>query len=560
MLSVQDAPVVETAPVPDAQIAVAVPQSAAATPAMAVAAPRGAVLALAADQLARLRGGSDPLAPIAAPLGWSVLAFSRREFSRTAAAVTAAAVSIGEPAPSVLSDALAQPGATTALVAAAKQFVLTVAGGGSSVTALRDGILSLENDPLFSEISLSSVLADPGLSQTVGSATASVVTALAADPQVRTAVGEAINGYLASVLGDLPASIAPSVAGAAVALLADPAAGEALGSVAGSMVSSFLGQPDVVSGLSGVAYQLQGALNGNGFGSALDAAWVSLRTASAVRAGLVSAVTAGVATALSEPGLVTALGAAATSLVADLSSDPSTWRLIGDLVGPTYGNTIVGLLSDPATAGDLADTVGTVLTDFLGQPGVAAALSGAAGRLTNALLSGAEAADAIDELFDSLQADPAVAAALDSTVAVALRGVLGSSAVQDAVSVVAEKVVITLVGENSNLGSVVSQFVGPAVDSLIEDPAVQDLISDIAPAIVGGTSASELANTVVQAVIDQPALQAAVGTAVGQAVGAVIGDSPIGNLVGRAVGRTVTSLIRVAARLAPLFNNRFASV
>lgn len=561
VLSLSVVPAVDTEPsmpVFDEQTTISAPPSVEAAPAMN-AAPRGAVSALDAEQLAWLGDGGDPMAPIAASLGWSVLAVSRRELSRAATVAPAAEVSVSEPTTSVLSDALAQPDAATALVAAAKQFVLTVAGGGNSVTALRDGIRSLEEDPIFSEVSLSALLADPGLPQTVGSATASVVTALAADPQVRAAVGEAINGYLASALADLPSSIAPSLADAAVTLLADPAAGEALGSVAASIVSTFLGQPGVVSGLSGVAYQLQGALNGNGFGSALDAAWVSLRTVSALRDGLVIAATAGVGTALSDAGLVAALGTAATSLVADLSSDPSTWRLIGDLLGPTYGDPIVSLLSDPATAGDLADTVGTVLTGFLGQPGVSAALSGAAGRLASALLSGAEASEAVDDVLGSLQTDPAIAAALDSTVAVALRGILGNSAVQDAVSVVAEQVVVTLIGENSNLSPVVSQLLGPVVDSLIEDPAVQDLISDIAPAIIGGTPAGELTTTVVQAVIDQPALQSAVGTAVGQAVSSLIGDNPIGNLVGRAAGRTVTSLIRVAARLAPLFNNRFAS-
>ncbi len=529
-----------------------------ATPVMSVAAPRGSVSAVSGDPLAWLGGGRDPLAPIAAPFGWATLAVSRREISRAStAAAPAAAVSVEEPVQSPLSEALSQPGATAALVGAAKQFVLVVAGGGNSVAALQNGIRSLESDPLFRDISLDSLLTDPGLAQAAGSATASVVSALAADPEVRAAVGGALNSYLASALGDLPASIAPSVAGAAVALLADPAAGQALGSVAGTMVSVFLDQPGVVPGLSGIAYQLQGALNGKGFGSALDAAWDSVQTISAVQDGIAAAVAAGGNTALSDVALVGALGTAATTLVNDLAADPSTWTLVGSLLGPTYGDAIVGLLSDPVAAANLADTAGAVLTGFIGQPGVVAALAGTAGDLTAAVLNGTDPAAALAGALDALQADPAVMAAVNSTVSVALRSILGQSAVQDVVSAVAEKVVVNLVTgspDTSNLSPVVSQLVTTAVDSLLDDTAVQNLISDIAPAIVEGTATSELTTTVIQAVIDQPELQAAVGTAVGTAVGALIGDNPIGNLVGQAVGRAMTALIHAVIRFAPLLS------
>ncbi|MFM9033803.1 MAG: hypothetical protein ACKOQ4_05885 [Mycobacterium sp.] len=521
---------------------------------MTVAAPRGAMAS--ADPLAWLGGGRDPLAPVAVPIGWAALAVSRRELKPAASApAPAASVSAAEPAPSALTEALGRPGARDALTVAAKEFALAAAGGGNTVDALQRGISSLENDPIFSDITLDSLLTDPALPQAAGSATAAVVSALAADPEVRAAVGKAITDYLGPALGGLPAGIAPSVADAAVALLADPAAGQALGSVAGSMVGVFLGHPGVVPGLSAAAYQLQAALSGEGFGASLDSAWEAVRAVSAVRDGIVSAVTAGVDTALTEPGLVAALGSAATALVGDLSADPSTWALAADLLGPGYGDAIVGLLSDPAAAANLAQTAGAVLTGFLGQPGVAAALSVAAGDLADALLSGTEPTAAATLVFERLQGDPAVAEAVSVAASAALRAILGDPGVQDAVGGVAEKVVVGLVSGAvgaADLSPAVSGLVTVAVDSLLGDAAVQSLISDIAPAVVGAGVSGDLAGTVIQAVVDRPALQTAVGTAVGAAVGSLIGDNPIGKFVAEAVGKGVTALIRAVVRFAPL--------
>jgi hypothetical protein len=521
-----------------------------------VTAPQAVAATGSLTALAVLGGGSDPLAPLAAPFSWATLAVTRRELSRaTSAALPAISAASSEPVPSPLTDLLAQPGAKTALLGAAKQFVLAVAGGGNTEVALQRGIRALEDNPIFADLSFNAVLTDPALPQAVGSATASVITGLAADPDVRAAVGAALSDYLGPALGGLPPSIGPSVANAAIALLADPAAGKALGAVAGSAVSVFLGQPGVLASLAGVAGEVQDVVAGRRSASALDSVWESIQSDSAVRAGVVAAVGAGVNTALTDSGLVAALGTTASTLVNDLAADPATWTYVTQALGPTYGNAVTAMLSDPTAAGHLADTAASVLTGFLGQPGVVGALSGVAGQFAGAVFGGADSTAALNGALGALQASAAFSAAVDDTISVALHAILGDSGVQDAVGAVAKQVVASLITGSSGASSlrpIVGKLLAPAVDSLLGNSAVQNLIGDIAPAIVTGTPVSDITATVVQAVFDQPALQAAVGAAVGQAVGSLIGDNPIGNLVAKSVGRSVTRLIHTVARLAPL--------
>ena len=108
--------------------------------------------------------------------------------------------------------------------------------------------------------------------------------------------------------------------------------------------------------------------------------------------------------------------------------------------------------------------------------------------------------------------------------------------------------------ETLGLDAVAGDVTEAVVDSLLGNAAVQNLISELALAIADGTPVDAIANTVIQAVINQPALQAAVGAAVGQAVGAIFGDNPIGFVVGQVVGAAATFVIGVAAGIANLFN------
>ena len=58
------------------------------------------------------------------------------------------------------------------------------------------------------------------------------------------------------------------------------------------------------------------------------------------------------------------------------------------VVGDQVGAFVVGLLINPAVSGALVDVVDTLATDFLGATGVADALSGAAGDIALAVLTG----------------------------------------------------------------------------------------------------------------------------------------------------------------------------
>jgi hypothetical protein len=140
---------------------------------------------------------------------------------------------------SPLTDLLAQPGATAALVAAAKQFVLTVVAGGNEAAALQSGLQSLGSNPLFSSFSLNSLLSDPNLPQAVGGAISAMVTGVAADAEVQAAIGARLSGYITVALGNNPiaAAVASTVSDAVVGLLADSAAVAGLSNVAGTAVT-----------------------------------------------------------------------------------------------------------------------------------------------------------------------------------------------------------------------------------------------------------------------------------------------------------------------------------
>jgi hypothetical protein len=175
------------------------------------AAPRGAVSGAGRNLLTWLGGGTDPLAPIAAPFAWATLAVSRREFSgATRLAAPAAAVTTGEPvavADSPLADLLGQADTQAAIFAAAKQFVLTVVAGGNEAAALQAGLQSLAANPLFVDYGWDTVLADPGMAQAVGGTVGSLITGLAADTDVQAAIGERVSGYLTPALGSSAACV-----------------------------------------------------------------------------------------------------------------------------------------------------------------------------------------------------------------------------------------------------------------------------------------------------------------------------------------------------------------
>lgn len=129
------------------------------------------------------------------------------------------------------------------------------------------------------------------------------------------------------------------------------------------------------------------------------------------------------------------------------------------------------------------------------------------------MLGGADLTDVLTGALRALQVDPAVAAALDAAVSAATRAILGDSAVQDAIQVVTRSAIVDLISGavgDGFLGSALNEVANAAVDSLLGNAAVQELIGQIAGDIAAGNPVT-LTDTLIRAVISEPALQAALG-------------------------------------------------
>ncbi len=477
----------------------------------------------------------------------------------------AAGAGLGAIGGTAVTTLLSQPGAVAAMESVNDQIGALV-GGSNPAGAAEAAWQALQADPAFRDAvgvavtaALSAGLTNTGLVQALGTAVTDVVAGVAGDPALQAMVSQQVAGYLNAALAGTPvAGIAPDLSDVIVGLISNPAVTGALADVAGSVVVDFLSQPGIATAVAEIAGQSASALlAGADPEAALAAAWQGLQADSAFNPAVVATVANAVNAVLTDSGLVAALGASTAVLVSAVTADPSVWTFITDLVGSTYGDTIVATLTDLAASGGLADLASSAVTGFLGAPGVAAALSDIAGQITAAVLGGAPLTDALQSALESLQADPALVAALDAIASDALRSILGESSVQEAVSAVARDVVTTLIGDSlgdSGLDAAAGQVTEAVVDSLLANTAVQDLISELAVDIAAGNPVGELTNTVIQAVIEQPALQAAVGMAVGAAVGALFGDNPIGFVVGQVVGATATLLIGAASGLVSLFN------
>lgn len=480
----------------------------------------------------------------------------------------AAGGSLAAIAGSAVTSFLNQPGVSTAAVDAADEISALVAGDNPNAglyavwrSLVADQAVSAAVGVTLTDAA-DAILTNANLLQSVGAAVSDVVAGVAGNSALRTRVGEQVARFVREALADslAAAEIAGAVSDAVVSLMADPSLSGALAGAAGSILADFLSKPGVVTAVANVAGQFAVTLfTGAEPSVALEAAWQGLQADSAITAASPIAVGDAVTSALNGPGLVSALGATATAVVTVLTADPAATALVSDLVGSTaYGNPIIGMLADPSSSVRLAEVAGLAVTGFLGVPGVVGALADTAQQITSALLAGVAVSDALQSALDAVQADPAITTAVDATLSGALRSILSETAVQDAVGQVAAEVVVTLIsgsGDTSNLSPAAGQATEAAVDSLLANTAVQNLISDLAVDIAGGTQGSDSANTVIQAVVDAPVLQVAVGVAVGEAVGSLFGDNPVGFLVSQVVGAAAaTLLIGVASGLASLFN------
>ncbi len=463
-----------------------------------------AVSAVSINPLSRATGGVGPATPVAESLGWAALAVSRRELPVSSTAVATAAVAAAAPA-----AVSADPAIGAALLAAAKEVVVSVAGGENLGVALQGAVASVGDAPL------TEVLADPAVSgQTAGS----VTTGLAADPTVRTAVGTLISDSVSAVEAILPGvgALAAPVADAAVSLLADPAAASGFGAVANSFVTTLVGQTGPT--LTTVATELIAGLSGSDPAGALNAALSKVLTDAGLQSGLVSAAGAALEAGLSNTGLVNAV-------IEQVATNPAFLAAIADAIPGPFGATVVAALSDPA-----------LVDGFLAQDGVVAALSSTASAVLGDLFAGTPAPVALQSALGALQSDPVIQSALSNSIPFALGAFLTGAI------------------NSLPLPQFVRDAIAVGVDSLVNNPSVQNLVGVVSDTIVNGGSVIDLVPTLIGSVISSPALQMALGGAIGQGVGALFGNNPIGFIVGQVTGVAATIAVGMASGLAGLVN------
>lgn len=474
------------------------------TPVMTAATSRAALSAAGGSLLSWLGGANDPSGPVAAPIGWAALAVSRREVSgNSSAAATAASVTTGQPADATATGPLSQPGVVTALLGAAKQVILAVAGGSNLGPALQGAMASLDAEPALANISLESVLSDPGLPQSLGTTTAALVTGLAADPAVRQAVGDMLSESVAAALGHtaVAETIGTTLGDALVGLLADPAAANALGEVADSFVSVALNQPGVVAAATDIARQLYAGLSGADPSGALDAAWSALEADPAFRSALGVAVSTAVNVGLTDAVLLAALSNGVTDMISTAAGDPALQTFVGQQLSgyvdsllpgnpeltTAVGDVVVALMSNSVVVDGVAAVAGSALTGFLSQSGVAAALSTAAGQLATAVVAGADPTAALEWAWYAVQGNSAVTSALAGTLGDAVTAILSDSGVISELASTASSLA-GLVAGVPDIGTAIEGLLGPTYSAVIldmlADPTATEQLATLAGSLV----------------------------------------------------------------------------
>lgn len=467
---------------------------------------------------------------------------------------------VGDALSGLLSDAagaalvgfLSEPGIGDVLATSAVNAILTALGaeplpGGAETPATID---------LAVTGAITALLSDPELSAGLGVIAGDLVGALAGDPALRALISAQLSALVVSVVdAGTAADLGPALSDAVLALLADPAVADGLGAVAGSVLTGFLGQPDAVEALSGVAGDIVTALvTGSDPAEALSGALAALQSDPALLAALgdtVSAVLDTVDTALlGDAAVQEAIGTAAGALLAGLADNPTIRALIDAQLGAALGPSFAGVIDEVLAIG------GPLVTELLGYPGISSALTGAADQIATAVLAGADLQTALQDALAALQSDPAVQGALGALIPQLLELVGEAEELRAGIGEAAQDVVSDLLAQ-SGLDPAVSTALGQvadaAISSLLANPAVGNLIGDIAVDLLDGAATEQVLDTVIDAVLTSPALQGAVGAAIGQGIGSLFGENVIGAVVGGVAGAAATLLIGLFAGFTLIF-------
>ena len=274
---------------------------------------------------------------------------------------------------------LSQPGIPALAISAVQQIVVGDASPASvlSAVAANPVVQSAINGTLLA--AATELLGDPAVRQALGDAAGSLVTGLAADPSFRALIADQLGGVL-----DTTADLG--------ALLTDPAVIDALGAAAGTTVTAFLAQPGLAAALAGGAAQIIGALlTGSDPAGALAALQSSPELQAAVNATLPTLVNSLLAiTALRQAVSATAGelisdaigGSGADGSVAGTVTDAVVDSLLGD---PAVGTLLSTVLVEAINGTSSTETVNALVTSVLRDPELQTAVGTAIGKGVGAL-------------------------------------------------------------------------------------------------------------------------------------------------------------------------------
>lgn len=249
----------------------------------------------------------------------------------------------------VVTGFLRQSGVAPALTGAAEQLLAALSDGTDPAVVLRALLADSDFRAAFGETvagGLDAALTDADLVSALGATTTDLITGVAAEPAVRTSIGD--------LLGP---AIGPTVS----SLLADSKTIARIAAAVGSVVTGFLGHADVPGVLSGAGDQIVTAVLA-GDTSAVQKILAELPGDPVIKAALDATIPGAVQSVLGDTSTRHALSTVARGVVMNLIGAES---LLGPVAGQVTAATTDSLLADP-TAQKL---IGTLAIDVLiGKP------------------------------------------------------------------------------------------------------------------------------------------------------------------------------------------------
>ena len=166
---------------------------------------------------------------------------------------------------------------------------------------------------------------------------------------------------------------------------------------------------------------------------------------------------------------------------------PAPWISCPPSSGRRSPGAVEVLLADPS----LGELAGSVI-GFFSEPGVAAALAGAAGQFATAVLTGGDIGDALTAAWGSLQADPAIQAVVDLAVTDLVGGLLDDATASQLLGDTVTQLVTGLVDDaalGELAGSVLTGFIGsPGVPAALAEVAGEFATALLSGADLGGAA------------------------------------------------------------------------